>query len=142
MSIMSKVTDFIATCPHLEEFQQLFPKVELDKLDEEATAYAVEVTPAEPIVKRFANGDTLRQYVFSVCSREWYGTAENVNTSEFYEKFAEWLEECTESRTLPELTGNLESKAIRATTCGYLYNAQENKWQYRIQCQFLYYKRR
>lgn len=142
MSIAGKITEFIKTCPFLQEFEQFFPKVDLDSLEEDATAYSIESTPADPVLKRFTNGDTMRQYVFSLCSREWYGPEENQNTSEFYEKFADWLEECTKECSLPQLSGKLQSKAIRAVTDGYLYAEQENKCQYRIQCQFVYYKRR
>lgn len=142
MSITNKVAEFIAGCPFLQEFQEMFPVVNVDMLQEDVTAYSIESTPAEPILKRYANGDTVRQYVFSLCSRVLYGDEENRDTSEFYEKFADWLDECTKAGNLPELTGKLQSKSIRATTDGYLYDAQETKCQYRIQCQFIYYKRR
>lgn len=142
MSVAVKVAEFIKTCPFLGEFEQMFPLVILDKLDENATSYSIESTPAEPILKRYTNGDTVRQYVFSLCSRELYGEAENEKTAEFYEKFADWLDECTEEKNLPELPGQLHSRSIRATTCGYLYDDQGTKCQYRIQCQFIYLKKR
>lgn len=142
MSVASKVMEFLSECPYMREFEQLFPVVELDVLGESPTTYMVESTPAEPILKRYANGDTERQYVFSLCSREFYGAPENVDTSEFYENFSDWLNACTKEGKLPDLKGNLTSKSIRATTEGYLYDTQEQKCQYRIQCQFIYYKRR
>ena len=117
MSVASKVKEFIETCPFLEEFgQATFPVVNLNVLEENPTMYSIEETPAEPIIKRFANGDTVRQYVFSLCSRELYGPAENEKTAEFYEKFSDWLEDCTREGTLPVLSGQLQSKSIRATT--------------------------
>lgn len=119
MSVATKVAEFIAGCPFLEEFEQMFP-----------------------IVKRYTNGDTIRQMVFSLCSREWYGEESNKDTAEFYEKFSDWLDECTEQGRLPALSGNLTSKSIQATTGGYLYDNEGTKCQYRIQCRFLYYKRR
>lgn len=142
MSIASKVMEFLSECPYMREFEQLFPVVELDILGESPTTYMVESTPAKPVLKRYANGDTERQYVFSLCSREFYGAPENVDTSEFYENFSDWLDTCTKEGKLPDLKGNLISKSIRATTEGYLYDTQEQKCQYRIQCQFIYYKRR
>ena len=143
MSVAGKVKEFIETCPFLKDFEDAtFPVVNMNLLEEDPTMYSIEETPAEPIVKRFANGDTVRQYVFSLCSRELYGQAENEKTVEFYEKFADWLEECTENGQLPLLTGRLQSKSIRATTNGYLYDNQSKNCQYRIQCQFVYYKRR
>lgn len=142
MSVASKVMEFLSECPYMREFEQLFPVVELDILGESPTTYMVESTPAEPVLKRYANGDAERQYVFSLCSREFYGAPENVDTSEFYENFSDWLDTCTKEGKLPDLKGNLISKSIRATTEGYLYDTQEQKCQYRIQCQFIYYKRR
>lgn len=142
MSVASKVMEFLSECPYMREFEQLFPVVELDILGESPTTYMVESTPAEPVLKRYANGDTERQYVFSLCSREFYGAPENVDTSEFYENFSDWLDTCTKEGKLPDLKGSLISKSIRATTEGYLYDTQEQKCQYRIQCQFIYYKRR
>lgn len=142
MSIAVQVKKFIETCPFLEEFENLFPSVSINKLDESPTMYSIEETPAEPIVKRYANGDSVRQYVFSLCSCELYGAVENEKTSEFYERFSDWLEDCTRKNVLPELSGQLQSKSIRATTNGYLYDNQSSICQYRIQCQFLYFKRR
>ena len=142
MSVTIKVKEFIETCPFLKEFENMFPVVQQDKLEKDATSYSIESTPVDPILKRYANGDTVRQYVFSLCSRELYGEEENLDTSEFYERFSDWLENCTREGKLPLLSGQLQSKAIRATTDGYLYDTQETKCQYRIQCQFIYYKRR
>ena len=142
MSVAGKVKDFVEGCPFLREFEQMFPVVNMDLLGENATAYSIESTPAEPIIKRYTNGDSVRQYVFSLCSRELYGEQENGDTAEFYEKFANWLDECTANGNLPELSGQLQSRSIRATTGGYLYDNQGTKCQYRIQCQFIYFKRR
>ena len=142
MSVAVKVKEFIEGCPFLEEFEQMFALVNMDMLNEDATTYSIESTPAEPILKTYTNGDTVRQYIFSLCSRELYGSTENEKTAEFYEKFADWLEECTRSGDLPELSGKLQSRSIRATTGGYLYDNESTKCQYRIQCQFVYFKRR
>lgn len=143
MSIPGKVKDFIETCPFLKEFEMMMaPVVNMNLLDENPTMYSIEETPVNPILKRYTNGDTLRQYVFSFCSRELYEPVENLETAGFYEKFADWLEECTENNNLPQLSGKLESKEIKAVTNGYLYDNQGLNCQYRIQCQFIYYKRR
>lgn len=143
MSVASKVMEFIETCPFLREFEQAtFPVVHLDVLEDDATMYSIEGTPAEPIVKQYADGSSVRQYVFSLCSRELYGTVENEATAEFYEKFSDWLDDCTREGILPALSGQLQSKSIRATTGGYLYDNEGTSCQYRIQCQFIYFKRR
>ena len=142
MSVAVKVKEFIEACPFLKEFEQMFPVVNTDMLGENITSYSIESTPADPIVKQYTNGDTVRRYAFSLCSREIYGEAENEESTEFYEKFADWLEECTYLGDLPALSGQLASRSIRATTGGYLYDNQGTKCQYRIQCEFIYFKKR
>ncbi len=143
MSVISAIRDFIATqCPYLDEFSEAFAKVDIDKLEEDATNYMIESVPAEPILKRYANGDTVRRVVFAFCSRVFYGDVENIDTSDFYEKFSDWMEECTENGMLPELGVGKESRKIRATTNGYLMDAESHTAQYRIQCEFIYFKKR
>ena len=55
MSVATKVAEFIAGCPFLEEFEQMFPIVNVDLLGEDATAYSLELAPADPIVRRYTN---------------------------------------------------------------------------------------
>lgn len=139
MSVISRVRDFIAeNCPYLGDFRNLF----VDYLEPDDESYSLEVTPAEPIVKRMINGDTVRRKAFSFCSRDFYNGLDNVDTSDFFENFSEWLEDCTASGDLPKLKDGQEAKSIRATTDGYLYDNNGIKCQYRIQCEFIYYQKR
>ena len=139
MSIISRVRDWIAEdCPCLEEFRSLF----VDYLEPEAECYSLEVSPSEPIVKRMINGDTIRRKTFSFCSRVFYDGLDNIDSSDFFEDFSEWLEDCTATGNLPELKEGQTAKSLRATTDGYLYDNNGIKAQYRIQCEFIYYQKR
>ena len=57
MSVISAIRDFIATCPYLDEFEETFSKVDIDFLEEKPANYMIEAVPAEPIVKRYTNGE-------------------------------------------------------------------------------------
>ena len=139
MSVFSRIRDWIAKeCPCLDDFRALF----VDFLPEGADAYSLEVTPSEPIVKRFINGDTLRRKQFSFCSRVCYNGMDNLDTSDFFEEFQEWLEICTANGDLPKLKEGQEAKSLKALTDGYLYDNNGLKAQYRIQCEFIYYQKR
>lgn len=139
MSVISRIRDFIAAeCPCLGDFRELF----IDYLEPEEDSYSLEVTPADSVVKRMINGDTVRRKAFSFCSREFYNSLDNVDTSHFFEDFSEWLETCTASGKLPELGKGKEARSIRATTDGYLYDDNGIKCQYRIQCECIYYQKR
>lgn len=142
MSVISAIRDFVAACPCLDEFDEAFSKVDLDKLEEDAANYMVESVPADPIVKRYTNGDTLRRIVFAFCSRVFYGDVENIDTSNFYENFSDWLEDCTRDGELPKLGAGKQARKIRATTNGYLMDTDTHTAQYQIQCEFIYYQKR
>ena len=138
--IMESIKAFIETYPGLKDFDGLFPKVDVDTLEENATAYMIENVPAEPWVKQYVDNTGIKQVVFALTSREYYADCENADTNNFYEAFAEWLDECTRNRTMPDLGPGKEAMEIRATTPGYLYDAEGEKAKYRIQCAMKYYQ--
>lgn len=146
MSVISAIRDFIASeCPYLDEFSEVFSgvsKVDVDTLDSEPTNYMIEVVPADPVVKRYANGDTVRRVAFHFCSRVFYGSVENIDTSDFYEHFSEWLEECTRTGKFPILGASREPRYIRATTNGYMTDNETQTARYAIQCEFIYLQKR
>jgi hypothetical protein len=138
--IIDSIRKFINTCPHLDEFHQ---GLGIDYLKEDATAYMIESTPADPIIKRYADGSSIRQYEFIFASKDFYGSdvLQNIDNIGFYEHFAGWLEEQTKLRNLPVLPDGMSPQSILAVTSGYIYNTEEmDKAVYQIQCRLKYYK--
>lgn len=141
MSVINAVREFIkGNCPLLEEFDDLFPVVNLDKLPEKPTSYSIESVPSEPIVKRYMNGDSIRKVTFYLCSRCIYSEEANADTSDFYEKFSEWLEKCNEQKRFPKLDGGKRPQKFVVNTGGYVEDATGTLAQYQIQCEFRYFK--
>lgn len=145
MSVIESIRTFIKNeCPLLKEFSEMFPVIGIDKLEENVGSYAVVLAPGEPIVKRYVNGDTIRRVSFYFSSREAYEFTDNIDTSEFYERFMDWMEKCTRTGKLPKLKPledeNRIAKSMKATTHSYLMDATETKAQYQIQCEFQYYQ--
>ncbi|MGL5149056.1 MAG: chloramphenicol resistance protein [Clostridium sp.] len=136
--IIEGIRNFIRTCPYLNEFAK---GVNVDYLDDTATSYSIEETPCEPVIKKYVNGDTIRQYDFIFCSRESYGAdvLQNIENSGFYEHFAKWLEDETNSGTIPLIDGNVV-KSILATTIGYAFQTDVDEARYQIQCKLIYFK--
>ena len=60
----------------------------------------------------------------------------------FYEHFQEWLEDCTRDRVFPKLDSTKEARSIRATTNGYMIDAEAKTARYAIQCEFIYFQKR
>lgn len=146
MSVIGDVRTFIAGCPFLNEFSQGIGKlINVNYLDEGKKSYMVEPSVNDrPIKKRYMDGSTVRQLNFIFASREYFGRelAENLDIDEFYEKFSEWLEECSMEKKLPILGEGKEARKIEATTHGYVFDASETLAQYQIQCKLTYFQER
>lgn len=140
-SIIQCIREFIETYPELKEFNNVLKKVDIDKLEEDATAYMVETVPAEPIIKKYMDGSSIRQTVFALSSREYYSEFDNEGTAAFYDAFSEWVERCDRSGQLPKLPDGAEAQSIKLTTNGYLMAADADKCQYRIQGILKYYQK-
>lgn len=139
-SVIQSIAEFIATYPNLKQFDGLFPIVGTEIMEESPTTYMISAVPAEPVIKKYLDGSGVYQTVFALDSREYYDQIENIDTGLFYEQFSDWLTACSNSGKLPVLEGGLEPRRIRATTPGYVYDAEGITAKYRIQCVFEYYK--
>ena len=135
-SIIGGLREYIITCPLLDENG----RVGVDFLSNETVEYVIESTPAEPVLQMYVDGGSKRQYLFVFASREWYGADElgNMSNCGFYEAFAEWLEAQDKINNFPQLPDGKMSIGIKATTHGYLFDAETDTGRYQIQCQLIY----
>lgn len=131
---------YIAQCPLLEK-----GKINVNYIGDEPVAYAIVPIPAEPIVKRYVDGGTLRQFLFTFSSIEAYdnNTLENMKVAQFFEDFANWIEAQDEQSNYPEL-GDEKEKATRieVLNSGYLYNEEKPVAQFQIELKLTYKKER
>lgn len=137
--IIDSIRSFIRTCPHLQEFNGAI-KVNVDYLEAIPTSYSIEETPTDPIIKRYVDGSTRRQYGFVFTSCESYGAdvLQNISNSGFYEDFATWLEQQSLLNNLPVLEDGKESIKIEAITTGYAFETDIDSARYQIQCRLIY----
>ncbi|EOY7191130.1 chloramphenicol resistance protein [Clostridioides difficile] len=140
MTIIESVRNFIRKCPHLDEFAK---GINIEFLNDNVTSYSIETVPADAILKRFVNGDCIKQFVFIFASIESYGNdiLQNIENSDFYEKFAKWIETQNNLGELPELDGLKESLKIEVTTPGYPFQTDIDKAQYQIQLRLKYFEK-
>lgn len=136
--IIQSIREFIARCPYLPEY---YAALSIERLEENIGSYAVETSPTDPIVKRYANGASVRRFDFLFTSTEAY-TREDLDqiaNSAFYEHFAEWLETCSSEEKLPDLDGDDRlATGIKALTCGYVADTDKTTARYVIQCRLTY----
>lgn len=140
--IIDSLRAYIRTCPHLETYNNAI-KVNVNYLEPNVDTYSIEEIPIEPILKRYVNGDSIRQYAFIFTSREPYGidVLQNIDNSGFYEKFADWIENQNDNEIFPLLDNGLEPLEIKVTSTGYAFAVTEDTAQFQIQLRLKYFKK-
>ena len=136
MSIISAIKTYLKTYTGLKTNAPVW----VDFLGPLPTEYAVIPLAGGRVLESYIDGSSLREYPFAFQSME--STAdelERLETQDFYEAFAEWLESQTEIGTLPTLATGKTAVDIMATGWGYLYEqGQSETGVYQIQCKLFY----
>ena len=137
MTIIESVAAFIKSCPLLKK-----GKINANYLSEKASSYAIDNIPSDPVLIKYPDGGSKRQFIFIFASRELYGaeTVENFRNSGFYEAFGAWIEEQDNARNLPQLGGGLVPLRIEVLSGGYLFDENTGDARYQIQLRLIYYK--
>ena len=134
--MMEQIKQYLASCPLLAD-----GRINIDYLGIEVGEYSINSEPADPIIKEYVDGGSLRQVVFVLASRQTYGNdiRMQIENSGFFEQFQEWLDEQNRMDKLPELK-DATPHAIEALTSGYLFDNDSDQARYQIQCRLVYYK--
>lgn len=119
-------------------------RVNVNYLEPSPDTYSIEEVPIEPILKRYVNGDSIRQYAFIFTSREPYGAdvIQNIDNSGFYEKLADEIESNNDNEIFPILENGLEPLEIKVTSTGYAFAVTESTAEYQIQLRLKYLKKK
>ncbi|NFN94929.1 chloramphenicol resistance protein [Clostridium botulinum] len=141
--IIEGLRKYMLNCPCLDTFNNAI-RVNVNYLASEADTYSIEEVPCEPILKKYLDDSSLRQYLFVFTSREPYSSNEvqNIENSGFYEKFADWIEIQNEKEVFPTLGENMECTEIKVISSGYAFAVSENTAQYQIQLRLKYLKKK
>ena len=134
--MIEKIRDYFKSKVTLaEEFDNIL----VDFLGEDATSYSIEPIPVEPVLKYYADGGSLRQYIFQFGSREFYdnSVAQNINNLGFYEKFQEEIETNNKNGVLPDIKG---IQKIECLNNGTIQDVQSGTAKYVIQMRITYEK--
>ena len=104
-TIIDALTKYFIKCELLRD-----GAMRVDYLGEKPVEYTLETMPTDPIMKRYADGSTVRQYLFAFGSREYYSQdrLQNIKNSGFYEKLSDWVEAKSKAGELPELPDGME----------------------------------
>ena len=140
--IIDSIRDFIMKCPHLSAIDNII-NVNVNYLNNISDVYSINQEPDEIVIKRYVNGDSLREYNFILMSKEDYteDIMKNIKISSFYEKFLEWLEDQTDKGNLPILGENKKAISIEAINNGHVLKVENDKVIYQIKCKLIYLRK-
>lgn len=140
--IIDSIRNYMRNLNCLDTFNNAI-RVNVNYLEPNADTYSIEEVPVEPVVKKYINGDSIRQYAFIFTSREPYGAdvLTNIDNSGFYEKLADEIERNNNNEIFPLLDEGLESLEIEVTSTGYAFAVTEDTAQFQIQLRLKYFKK-
>lgn len=138
--IINAIKEYIEKCPYLSEFSK---GININFLDDEISSYSIETIPINPIIKRYIDGSSIRQYLFLFCSKESYGqeVLQNIQNSGFFEKFTLWIEKNNKQGILPSLNDGREAIKIEVLTTGYPFQTDIDRARYQIQLKLEYFQK-
>ena len=113
--------------------------INVDFLSNKPIEYVIEPIPIEPILRQYADGSSLRQFVFQFGSREYFGAdvIQNMKNTEFYEDFSELIEDNNRKGVLPKING---IQSIECLNNGTINEDNTDNAKYVIQMRITYYK--
>jgi len=140
--IIDSIRNYMRNLECLDTFNNAI-RVNVNYLEPNADTYSIEEIPVEPIVKKYVNGDSIRQYSFIFTSREPYSAdvLTNIDNSGFYEKLADEIEKNNNNEIFPLLDNGLEPLEIKVTSTGYAFAVTEDTAQYQINLRLKYFKK-
>ena len=135
--MIEEIKDFFAKCPYLKEEKQ-----NIDFLGTTEGSFSIETVPAEPVIKRYTTGGSLRQYCFLISLRQRFGgtVPENLKNEQLCENLADWVEDCSLKGNLPRLKDGLVAQNISVTKSGYMSDESTNHARYEIGFKLIYTK--
>ena len=113
--------------------------INVDFLSNKPIEYVIEPIPMEPVIRQYADGSSLRQFVFQFGSREYFGAdvIQNMRNTEFYEDFSELIEDNNRKGVLPKING---IQSIECLNNGTINEDNTDNAKYVIQMRITYYK--
>lgn len=139
MKIIESIRNYIGNLDCTKIFENA---INTNFLDGEVDSFSIEEVPVEPIVKKYTDGSTLRQFQFAFCSREPYGSEiiQQIENSSFYEDFSNEIESKNNQGILPVGINDIEPIGIEITSSAYVVATEEDTAMYQINLNFKYLK--
>lgn len=133
-NLIDSIRTFITTCPFMQDW-----RVNVDYLGD-AMEYSIDPLPCDPVILKYVDGGSKKQFQFAFTSKEEYDQDARINieNSGFYQQLDEWLESKSFAGELPALEAGKSPVRIETMNSGYLYDVDGENARYRIECRLIY----
>lgn len=114
-------------------------RINIEFLSEKPTEFSIEKVPTNPILEKYIDGSSYRQFQFQLVSCNNYGAelAQNISNSEFYENFYNIIESKNKEKMLPDIPG---IDTIECLDDGAIVDVTANTARYSILMRIKYFK--
>ena len=136
MTIIESLKNFLENCPLLGEGE-----ININYLSPDIGSYTIDKLPKRSVVKRYCDGETLCQFCILLGGRQVYdgNTEGNLEVSEFFEKFEDWINTQNRTNNLPDVDGmGLTPIALEVINSGYISDTSRTSARFQIELRFLY----
>ena len=137
--IIENVKEYFESLNSMKEFSNA---INVNYLSEDIDNFSIEEIPSQPIIKKYTNGATVRQFQFAFCSREIYSMEilQNIENSGFYETLCNEIETNNNNNIFPILENGLESLDLAITSTPYIISVDDNTGIYQVNFRLKYFK--
>ncbi len=134
-TILDALHTWLETCPAFDG-EGLY----VDFMPDTGVHFALDSAPTQPVVKRYTDGSSVRQFRFDLRLQDAYDgeVLQAIANSGLFEQVADWMDAQTRARRLPALPAGKTAQSVTALTTGYLYQPHENFGRWMIQCRMTY----
>jgi len=133
MSDIKAVQDFLLSYQSLEDNRPVW----VEMLGEEPLSYTVFLVPGKQVQEDIIGNKTV-SYPFGFGAVEVIADNSALLAAEFYEEFADWLDEQTESGNLPTLDTGKTAISIEALDTATIIERAEKTGVFQILCKLVY----
>ena len=133
MSDIKAVQDFLLSYQSLEDNRPVW----VEMLGEEPLSYTVFLVPGKQVQEDIIGNKTV-SYPFGFGAVEVIADNSALLAAEFYEAFADWLDEQTESGNLPTLDTGKTAISIEALDTATIIERAEKTGVFQILCKLIY----
>ncbi len=127
--IIDAVREYILSCPKLAG-----KKININCLGTKIRSFSIDNVPVESVIKKYCDGEVLKQAVFTLGVRDRYDETlgENLYVMTLLEDIEDWIYKQNIIKNLPVLGGsNMIARSIEVTKSGHLYDTSmaSGRWQ-------------